>query len=81
MKSLLAQNGQPSLAEDHAHDAVRWKRFLSIRQMWSCINVSDLCLERVVLWSSRVSARIRSDYRTGLDWAIWATSVRVRRLD
>jgi hypothetical protein len=28
---------------------VRCKRFSSILQMRSCINVSDLCLERVVL--------------------------------
>jgi hypothetical protein len=31
--------------------------------------------------SSWISARLRSDYRTGLDRAIWVTSVRVRRED
>ena len=31
--------------------------------------------------SSWISARTRSDYRTGLDQAIWVTSVRMRRED
>src|ERR1700751_314307 len=30
---------------------------------------------------SWISARLRSDYRTGLDRAIWVTSVRMRRED
>src|ERR1019366_429866 len=30
---------------------------------------------------SWISARVRSHYRTGLDWAIWVTSVRMRRED
>ena len=28
-----------------------------------------------------ISARVRSLYRTGLEWAIWVTSVRSRRED
>jgi hypothetical protein len=30
---------------------------------------------------SWISARVRSRYRTGLDWTIWVTSVRMRRED
>jgi hypothetical protein len=30
---------------------------------------------------SWISARVRSHYRTGLDWTIWVTSVRMRRED
>src|SRR5882762_10287337 len=30
---------------------------------------------------SWISARVRSHYRTGLDWTIWVTSVRTRRED
>src|SRR6478672_5691005 len=30
---------------------------------------------------SWISARVRSHYRTGLNWAIWVTSVRMRRED
>ena len=30
---------------------------------------------------SWISARMRSHYRTGLDWTIWVTSVRMRRED
>ena len=30
---------------------------------------------------SWISARVRSHYRTGLDWAIWVTSVRTRSED
>ena len=42
-------NPEPSTHGPMYGPAVRCKRFSSIRQMRSCINVSDLCLERVVL--------------------------------
>ena len=47
----------------------------------SCINVSGLCLERMCSRPSWISARMRSNYRIGLDRAIWVTSVRMRRED
>jgi hypothetical protein len=61
--------------------AVRRKRFSSIRQIRSCINVSGLCLELFCSGPSWISAHMRSHYRTGLDWAIWVASVRTRRED
>jgi class 3 adenylate cyclase len=61
--------------------AVRCKRFrrsgrCGLASMYPTSVWSALCSG-----SSWISARIRSDYRTGLDRAIWVTSVRVRRED
>jgi hypothetical protein len=47
-------NGRAGPAGSVANDpmygpAVRCKRLSSIQQIWSCINVSGLCLERVGL--------------------------------
>jgi hypothetical protein len=47
----------------------------------SRINVSGLRLELFCSGPSWISARVRSHYRTGLDWTIWVTSVRMRRED
>ena len=55
--------------------------FVDLADVRSCINVSGLCLERECSGPSWISARVRSHYRTGLDWAIWVTSVRTRRED
>jgi hypothetical protein len=46
----------------------------------SCINVSGLSLERCS-GPSRISARVRSHQRIGLNQAIWVTSARMRRED
>src|SRR3984893_14832345 len=60
--------------------AVRCKRVSSIwrtcglASMYPASDWSVLCSE-----PSWISARVRSYYRTGLEWAIWVTSVRMRR--
>jgi hypothetical protein len=61
--------------------AVRCKRFLSIRQMWSCINVYDLCLERVVLRAIMDISAPATSLAVRPERAIWVTSFHRRRKD
>src|SRR5882757_6970169 len=60
--------------------AVRCKRFvdLVVSGLASMYPAFDWSICSGPSW---VSARVRSHYRTGLDWTIWVTSVRMRRED
>jgi hypothetical protein len=70
----------PTLVTHLYGPAVRCKRVSSIwrtcglASMYPASDWSVLCSE-----PSWISARVRSYYRTGLEWAIWVTSVRMRR--
>jgi hypothetical protein len=61
--------------------AVRCKRFSSIWQMRSCINVSGLCLERVVLRAIMDISAHATLLADRLQRAVGVTSVRMRRED
>ncbi len=47
-----------------------------LASMYPASDWSSSCSE-----PSWISARMRSHYRTGLDWAVWVTSARMRRED
>jgi hypothetical protein len=49
-------------------------RMCGLASMYPASDWSVLCSE-----PSWISARVRSHYRTGLEWAIWVTRVRMRR--
>ena len=79
--TTLRDTGLPVIIVTHMYGpAVRCKRVSSIwrtcglASMYPASDWSVLCSE-----PSWISARVRSYYRTGLEWAIWVTSVRMRR--
>ena len=61
--------------------AVRRKRFSSICRLFGLASMYPASDWSVCSGPPWISARMRSHYRPGLKWAIWVTSVRMRRED
>ena len=71
---------RPPLVTPMYGPAVRSKRFIDqvVSGLASMYPAFDWSIRSGPSW---ISARVRSHERTGLDWAIWVTSVRMRRED